>query len=62
MPSTGRSLEILSRIIDAPSTAFKPCMHEANAPTPGTTRPLASKATERSDVITTSMPEVANAR
>jgi hypothetical protein len=37
-------------------------MHAAKAPTPGTTKPSASKATLLSEVTTTSCPEVAKAR
>ena len=37
-------------------------MHAAKAPTPGTTKPSASNATARSEVTTTSLPDVANAR
>jgi hypothetical protein len=62
MPNVGRSFAKRSRTIAPPSTAFNPFMQAANAPTPGTTNPSASSATERSDVTTTSLPAVANAR
>ena len=37
-------------------------MHAANAPTPGTTRPSAAEATEKSEVTVTSAPTRARAR
>ncbi len=37
-------------------------MQEGKAPTPGTTSPVASRATVGSEVRITSNPEVANAR
>ena len=61
IPSTGRSFAIRSRMIASPSTDLNPCIHAAKAPTPGTTRPSASSAVARSDVTTTSTPEVAKA-
>ena len=62
IPKVGRSFAKRSRTMFAPSTAFNPFMHAANAPTPGTTKPSASKATLRSEVTNTSFPEVAKAR
>ena len=62
IPKVGRSFARRSRTIDAPSIAFNPFIHAAKAPTPGTTKPSASKAIERSDVTTTSFPAVAKAR
>jgi len=62
IPSVGRSLARRSRTIAPPSTAFNPFMHAAKAPTPGTTKPSASNAILRSEVTTTSLPDVANAR
>ena len=45
-----------------PSTARRPAMQAANAPTPGTTSPSASIAACRSAVTVTSAPTRRNAR
>jgi hypothetical protein len=42
-------------------TFFSPSMHAEKAPTPGTTRPAASRATLGSDVTTTVNPDVSKA-
>ena len=47
MPSTGRPPASRRPMTLGPCTAVSPAMHAANAPTPGTTRPSASKATSR---------------
>ena len=62
IPRVGRSAATRFLIISAPSIAFKPRIHAANAPTPGTTSPCASMAMCAFDVTTTSIPLVANAR
>ena len=62
IPSVGRPSARRSRAISSPATLFNPLMQAANAPTPGITKPVASRATLRSAVTTTSWPEVANAR
>jgi hypothetical protein len=48
-------------MISGAPTFRNPSMHAANAPTPGTTRPEASRATLGSDVSTTVRPEVSKA-
>ena len=51
MPSTGRPPASRAPTDGRrPSTAARPAMHAANAPTPGTTRPSASSAASRSAV------------
>ena len=62
IPKIGRLFLILLFKILGPSTARKPAMHDANAPTPGTTRPNASSQILGSLVTTTGRPVVANAR
>jgi len=41
---------------------FNPLIQAENAPTPGTTSPVASRATSGSEVRMTSWPDVSNAR
>ena len=62
IPRVGRSFSNRDVIISTPPMAFKPFMHAANAPTPGTTKPSASFAIRASDVTRTSCPLVAKAR
>ena len=62
IPRVGRSDCNRFLMMSAPSIAFKPCIHAANAPTPGTTKPSASTATRASEVTTTFSPLAAKAR
>ena len=54
MPNVGRPSATRSRAISSPPTLLSPLMQAANAPTPGITKPLASRAIFRSAVTTTS--------
>ena len=54
MPKVGRPSAKRSRAISSPATLLSPLIHAANAPTPGITKPVASRAILRSAVTTTS--------
>ena len=58
----GRDSLYRALITSAAFTVLRPFMQAEKAPTPGTTNPVASRATSGSEVSTTLCPEVSNAR
>jgi hypothetical protein len=50
IPMVGRDCLYRSRITSAALTLFNPIMQAENAPTPGTTNPVASRATSGFEV------------
>ena len=62
IPIVGRASAYRAAMISLACTRSRLFTQAANAPTPGTTKPSASRAICASDVRITSSPEVANAR